>query len=108
MGWFGVRAVFAFDLGERGVLTYEERLTLWRAESAPAALELAGRDAADYARCLDGCVFTGLLQACELPEEPGHGAEVFALMRDSPLPPDKYVAAFFDTGWERQGISDDD
>ncbi|MFI1992040.1 hypothetical protein [Actinoplanes sp. NPDC020271] len=106
MGWFGVRAVFAFDLGERGVLTYEERVTLWQAESADAARELAGRDAAEYARCLDGCEFTGLLQAGELPEEPGHGAEVFALMRDSALPPDKYVAAFFDTGWERRGISD--
>ncbi len=106
MDWFGVRAVFAFDFGERGVLAYEERVTLWRAPDSAVALELAGKDAADYARCLDGCEFTGLLQVYDVPEEPGHGTEVFSLMRDSSLPPDKYVTAFFDTGWERQGLID--
>ncbi|WP_436533762.1 hypothetical protein [Actinoplanes sp. HUAS TT8] len=107
MGWFCVRAVFAFDLGERGTLTYEERLTLWRAGDLAASLELAGADAVEYARCLDRCVFTGLLQGYELPEEPGHGAEVFSLMRDSALRPEKYLSAFFATGWERQHVIDE-
>lgn len=108
MGWFCVRAVFAFDFGERAVLTYEERLTLWQADDVTAASALAEADAQHYARCLDGCAFTGLLQAYELPEVPGQGAEVFSLMRDSALRPQAYLSTFFDTGWERPGITDAD
>jgi hypothetical protein len=108
MSWFGVRAVFVFEdgLGDRRAATYEERLTLWQAADGGAATALAEADALDYARCLDGCVFTGLLQAYELPEDPGHGAEVFSLMRDSALPTEKYLSTFFDTGRERPGLSD--
>src|SRR5689334_19811863 len=100
MSWFGVRAVFVYEdgLGDQRAATYEERLTLWQAADHDAAIGLAEADAVDYARCLDGCVFSGLLQAYELPEDPGHGAEVFSLMRDSALPTEKYLAAFFATG----------
>ncbi|WP_221320312.1 hypothetical protein [Actinoplanes sp. L3-i22] len=108
MSWFCVRAVFVFEdgLGDQRAATYEERLTLWQAADLDAAMALAEGDAVDYARCLDGCVFSGLMQAYELPEEPGHGAEVFSLMRDSALPAEKYLNTFFDTGRERQGVTD--
>jgi hypothetical protein len=35
--------------------------------------------------------------------EPGKGAEVFSLMRESGLPADEYVGRFFATGAERAG-----
>jgi hypothetical protein len=82
--------------------TYEERLTLWHAPDPDAATESARSEASDYASSLAGCVFTGLIQTYELYGEPGQGAEVFSLMRDSSLAADDYLDRFFDTGDERQ------
>lgn len=39
-------------------------------------------------------------------DEPGHGAEVFSLLRDSHLEGDEYIQAFFATGSERQGVAE--
>ncbi|BCJ48047.1 hypothetical protein GCM10010168_24070 [Actinoplanes ianthinogenes] len=100
MDWYCVRAVFAFD----GV--YEERMTLWQAADFTAAITLAGQEASTYAAELDGGEFTGLLQAYALDDRPGHGAEVFSLMRTSPLSTDDYLSTFFDTGAERQNPVD--
>ena len=100
MDWFGVRTIFQFRRGP--VTTYEERVTLWRAADLDAAAALAEAEALDYAAGLDGCVFAGLAQAYRTTGPPGHGAEVFSLMRDSDLPADEYLYAFFDTGRERQ------
>ncbi|MCU1601431.1 MAG: hypothetical protein JWO22_2140, partial [Frankiales bacterium] len=47
-----------------------------------------------------------LAQAFELFDDPGHGAEVFSLMRTSRLEPDAYLDTFFDTGTERQQTAD--
>jgi len=33
---------------------------------------------------------------------PGHGVEVFSLLRESDLPPEPYIDSFFDTGTERE------
>jgi hypothetical protein len=47
-------------------------------------------------RLVRGC------DAYELFEPPGHGVEVFSLLRTSALTEDSYVTTFFDTGTERQ------
>jgi GH15 family glucan-1,4-alpha-glucosidase len=100
-GWFAVRCVFAFpDDGDQPT-TYEERVTLWRCSEFADAFELAEADAAVYAETLD-CTYVGLAQAYALADEPGHGAEVFSLMRDSDLSSDDYVEKFFATATERQ------
>lgn len=108
MSWYCVRAIFAFadGLEQERTATYEERLTLWHADDVAAATALAEADAAAYARCLDDCEFTGLLQAYLLPDAPGHGAEVFSLMRHSAMPAAEYLAAFYDTGREWPDLSD--
>jgi hypothetical protein len=82
--------------------TFEERLTLWHAPDLDSATELAWSEASDYASSLPGSLFTGLIQTYELYDAPGHGAEVFSLMRDSSLAADDYLDRFFDTGDERQ------
>ena len=41
-------------------------------------------------------------QAYELTGEPGIGAEIFSLIRDSRLDPDAYLDRFFDTGDEHE------
>lgn len=96
--WFAVRCVVHHpDLG-----AYEERLTLWQAASFDDAIGLAEDEARDYAGGLNAASYAGLAQAYELYGRPGHGAEIFSLMRESALAPAEYLTAFFDTGLERQ------
>lgn len=100
--WFSVRCLFhcvnlAPDL-------YEERVTLWRADSFEEAIALAEAEAAEYAEMVD-FRYIGLAQAYLLDDEVGHGAEVYSLMRSSGLPPEEYLDTFFDTGSEHQGTT---
>src|SRR5690349_14837689 len=98
--WYCVRTVLKFSGRHQSI--YEERLTLWAVTDFEAAVAAAESDARAYADSTPGCAFVGLAQAYQLPPSPGHGAEVFSLMRDSALAPDAYLTAFFDTGTERQ------
>ncbi|GAA1900345.1 hypothetical protein [Lapillicoccus jejuensis] len=106
--WFAVRCVLALttepDAGAAvGTTPYEERVTLWFADSAGEAIELAETEVRDYLAAVDEVDSGPLLsQAYELEGEPGHGLEVFSLIRSSPLPPQEYVDRFFDTGDELQ------
>lgn len=106
--WFGVRCLFrltGFARTEGGdPHVYEERVTLWQAASLDEAIALAETEAADYADAASGNEYLGLAQANALLDEPIHGAEVFSLLRESPLRPDAYLDAFFDTGTERQQL----
>ncbi len=85
------------DLG-----VYDERVTLWRATGFSEAIRVAESEATDYARGFESVTYAGLAQAYRLDDTPGHGAEVFSLMRESELSSDEYLTAFFDTGSERQ------
>ena len=98
--WFGVRCVFRH--GER---TYEERVVIVLARDLDQAIAKAELEADEYADGSDA-EYVGLAQAFALFDAPGDGVEVFSLMRDSDLPVDEYLDAFFDTGDERQEISD--
>lgn len=97
MGWYGVRCVFEWEAG-----LYEERLTLWNAGSLDAAIELAEQEAASYEDTTSSR-YLRLAQAYHLGDDrPGHGDEVYSLLRESALGPDDYLSGFFDTGTERQ------
>ena len=98
MQWFAVRCVFR---DTTSTTFYEERVTLWRAESFEAAIEQAEAEAHDYAEVLS-LRYLGLAQAYKLADLPGDGAEVFSLCRESELGERAYLDAFFDTGTERQ------
>jgi hypothetical protein len=100
--WFSVRCLFRLDA--EAPATYEERITLWRASSPAEAVTLAETEAGEYAADVDG-EYLGLAQVYSLTDEPGQGAELFSLLRDSQLQPAAYLDAFFDTGDERQGAS---
>jgi hypothetical protein len=102
--WYGVRCVFQHGPDGPDGTSYEERVTLWRAGSFDEAIGLAEAEAAEYAAGLADVVDTGLVQAYALTEPPGHGAEVFSLIRDSVLTSDEYLDRFFDTGGERQQL----
>lgn len=107
--WYAVRCVFAIradgqggpgDL-KPGEAAYEERITLWLAPSADAAIELAEADAQEYAETVE-CEYTGLAQSYRCEDAPAQGVEVFSLIRRSRLQPEDYLDRYFDTGDEFQ------
>ncbi len=100
-GWFGVRCVFRWSQP----LTYEERITLWEADSLDDAIAFAEMDAQAYAERLNS-EYLQMAQAYGIGQKrPVAGSEVFSLMRDSDLDPDAYLDTFYDTGQERQQSS---
>jgi hypothetical protein len=107
MPTYGVRSILKWSrrTNQRKKHLYEERVTLWTAESLEDALDLAEQEANGYAsdcnakRC-------GLLQGYWMLEDlklKSQGIEVFSLLRESDLPPKTYLKVFFDTGHEFQG-----
>jgi hypothetical protein len=97
-GWFGVRCIFRWSQPP----TYEERITLWEAESLDEAIAKAEAEAATYAERLDS-EYLDIAQAYWIgPAQPANGSETFSLMRDSELDADDYLDTFYDTGQERQ------
>lgn len=107
--WYAVRCVFKYSDAGPPTNTYEERITLWRAPSPDAALELAEAEATRYSESLDHAEYTGFAQSFNLfvGDTIGHGDEVFSLMRDSDLDAEDYLDVFFDTGAEHQGVIDE-
>ena len=101
--WFGIRCVLR--LAKPNI--YEERITLWRTDTFEEAVALAEAEVEDYARDVGG-EYLGLAVAYRLAYQPGHGSEIFSLMRDSQLDPDTYIETFVSTGFKRQGIIGDD
>jgi hypothetical protein len=96
---YGVRCIFK----RRGQPHYEERITLWRANSFEAAIERAEAEAVDYQEGSES-EYMHMAQVYELAAgRVGDGSEVFSLIRDSSLGPKEYITRFFDTGSERQG-----
>ena len=114
-GWHSVRCVFQAstdtpsgpgDLAP-GESAYEERITLWRTDSADEAIERAETEALVYASG-NGVEYLGMAQSYRLADEPAEGAEVFSLIRRSTLEPGPYLDAFFDTGTEYQDSGAED
>ena len=83
---------------------YEERITVWEAQSHEDAIARAEAEAARYA--WEGTEPLDLYQSFELDAAPSDGAEVFSLIRRSELPPDSYLESFFATGSELQQTTD--
>lgn len=113
LSWYSVRCAFASEtwVDEDGsYTTYEERVTLWQAGSADEAIERAEAEALAYAAAVEETPVTylGLAQCFHLFDEPGDGAEMFSMMRDSELDPEEYIDTFFDTGSEHRSDVDDD
>lgn len=105
LGWYAVRCVFAVGWPPEAVgKAYEERITLWQARCVDEAIERAEAEATGYASEIEESPsrYLGLAQAFQLVEPPADGAEVFSLLRDSQLAPDKYLTTYFDTGDEHQ------
>jgi hypothetical protein len=98
MDWYSVRCVIKWGIRN----TFEERITLWLAESPDHAIEKAEADARLYARRNAGGSYAGLAQCYHIGDtDIRSGAEVFSLLRTSELDVDEYLSAYFDTSAER-------
>jgi len=96
--WYSVRALF--EAPAHGY--FEERITMWRAESAEQALGKGEAEAREYAK-QHGYTFTGFIESFHLAEAHlSEGTEVFSLLRDSPLESREYISRHLDTGGERR------
>jgi hypothetical protein len=97
-GWYGVRCIFQW----RGRDCFEERITMWRADSYEEAIHKAEFEAADYAETND-LIYLGLAQGFWVyGNEITQGSEVFSLVRRSDLGVEDYLDTFYDSGDERQ------
>lgn len=98
-GWYGVRCVFRSE-AEAGA-QYEERVTLWRAQSFGAAHKIARQDARRFAGA-SGAEFLEYSEAYFIDREIFElDAEVFSWQRESDLAPADYISTFYSTGKER-------
>jgi hypothetical protein len=104
VGWYSVRCVFQSINSS----AYEERITLWQADSIDAAIRMAEEEASDYEQG-SGFRYVGLAQAYDLKSDAvANASEVFSLIRSSSLEPSDYIDRFFDTGAELQRSGADD
>lgn len=108
--WYSVRCVFEMRKGpswtprKDDLREYEERITIWRAESFEAAIARAEADAREYASNIE-VEYVGLAQAYALDEDVhtvAEGTEVFSLIRTDNRAPAEYLDRYFDTGSEYQ------
>ena len=100
---FSVRCIFKWSqkVDQKLKHLYEERITLWQAESLEQAIEFAENEASEYSN--EFCEFLGFSQAYAMFElAQDNGIEVFSLLRESDLEPEQYLSLFFDSGLERQ------
>lgn len=98
--WYGVRTVYRWP--RQGA--YEERVTIWRAQTADDAIAMADEEGDRYIAAnrskfeiqrLDNYANCYLLV-----REPTNGSEVYSLLRSSDMSPEEYVDRFFETGAE--------
>jgi hypothetical protein len=104
MDSFSVRCLFRCRKKKFNKLEYlyEERITAWRAKDLDDALDQAIEEAKQYAAKHE-FEYLGLAQGFWMfTAIEAHGVEVFSLMRESDLPAEDYLDAFFSTGHERQ------
>ncbi len=99
-GWYGIRTIYEhLNRAQGRDRVYEERIVIVQAISPEEAIEKAEREAESYAN--EGVSYLGYAIGFHMFGPPGEGIEVFSLMRDSRMEPNRYLDRFFDTGRER-------
>jgi hypothetical protein len=88
-----------------GLHEYEERITIWRANSFDDAIAKAEMDAREYAEDIE-VNYLGTAQAYAISDSPeeldgaevfSDGSEVFSLLRPHRLLPDEYIDQYIET-----------
>lgn len=101
--WYSVKCLFHHPARkvEGEDFLYEERITLWKAESFEEAHRLAEEEARQYAT-ESHCVFVASTDSFHLfDEEIAQGVEVYSTMRGSNMSPATYRKTFCVTARDR-------
>ncbi len=99
MNSYGVRCIFECPKAGFNTLNhlYEERITVWTAETEDEAIDKAIEEAESYAK-KHRCTYAGLAQSFWMFTQLDiNGVEVFSLLRESNLEVTEYLNAFFST-----------
>jgi len=104
--WYGVKCIFQMDIKARieGANLYEERIVLIKAASFDEAILKAEKEAEEYTKRDDRITYLGFANAFHIfGNKIKNGSEVYSLIRESKLKPNKYLDKFYDTGTEHTG-----
>ena len=103
--WFAVRCLFSHPTRKHfsEEQLFEERITLWRADSWDEAFTAAEAEAANYANSAN-CIFVRALDGFHLFDSTvGEASEVWSVMRGSNMDADTYILTFCKTARDRIG-----
>jgi hypothetical protein len=101
--WYAVKCLFHHPgrKADDEEYLYEERITLWKANSFEEAHKLAEEEAKQYAAD-DNCVFIKSTDSFHLfDEEIKEGVEIYSTMRGSNMQPSAYFKTFCVTARDR-------
>ena len=99
--WFGAKTLYrwpdAYGEAGRGGYVYEERIVLLRARDQDDAIVRAEEEAARYVQAAEnGTEHLGSVIVYEMFDDVGDGAEVFSLLRSTPLDPQTFLGRYHD------------
>lgn len=99
--WFGAKTLYRWPdsyskAGSRGY-AYEERVIILRARGADEAIQRAEQEALRYAAAAgDETEYLGAVDVFEMFDGVEDGAEVFSLLRSTPLGPEAFLTRYHD------------
>jgi hypothetical protein len=99
--WFGAKTLYRWpdsysEAGSEGYV-YEERVIVLRARDADDAIVRAEEEAVRYAKAAaDGTEYLGAVDVYEMFDGVEDGAEVFSLLRSTPLAPKAFLDRYHD------------
>ena len=103
-GWFGAKTIYRWlpvaGANAEGEQLYEERISLLRARDLDDALARGEVIAQKYARELEGIEYLGFIDVYQISDEILDGAEVYSILRSSPLDSREFVRRYYDDGSE--------
>jgi hypothetical protein len=102
--WFGAKTLYCWrptaEVNAEDEHLHEERVVLLRARDLDDALVRGEVAAEQYARDLEHAEYLGFIDVYEISDDILDGAEVYSLLRSSPLDAREFVKRCFDDGTE--------
>jgi hypothetical protein len=110
--WFGAKTIYRWrpvtGINADGEQLYEERIVLLRARDLHDAITVGEMLARNYARDLEGIEYLGFIDVYEISDDIRDGAEIYSLLRSSPLGAREFVSRYHDDGTEHGSRSHDE
>ena len=103
--WYAAKCIFKhndLETDDESAAVFEERIILVKADDEDSAMNLAEKEAEEYASGLKDTEYTGYIMLFHIfGDDIGHLSEIFSEMRESRKNTEEYLDHFYDTGKER-------